>query len=501
MTAGQIDTTGSRSGGLAQEVYRRRMTEAARIAELEAENARIQALYEQSHEQIAQLVAQVQELEGRLAKDSHNSGQPPSSDGLKRRTKSLRRRSGKKPGGQLGHRGETLHLVATPDAVVEHRPAVCTACQSPLDESAPVVLYERRQVHELPPLRLLVREHGALHVRCPTCAGVSVGPFPAEAPSRAQYGPRLRALCVYLVEQQLVPYARVRELLADLLGAQVSLGTLLHWVRQGAATLIPVEERIKAPLASAPGLHSDETGIRPAGKLSWAHVSCTSRLTHYAIHPQRGKEATEAIGILPIYRGVSVHDGWKPYRHYTACRHALCNIHHLRELTFIEEEHHQAWAKELKALLLELKAAVEQARTRGDQRLPEAERHAFVVRYEALMAAGLAANPPPARRPGQRGRLKQSPARNRLERLWLGEEGGVAFLDDFTTPLDNNQAEQDLRMLKVQQKIAGSFRAPSRSEGFAGIRGYLSSMRKQAVALLPALQSVLSGQPLYPALD
>ncbi|HEX9411901.1 MAG TPA: IS66 family transposase, partial [Ktedonobacterales bacterium] len=359
------------------------MSAEERIAELEAEIAALQA-------QVRELAAQNAELRARLAnatKDSHNSSKPPSSDPMARkRPRSQRQRSGKKPGGQLGHRGETLHLVATPDAVVEHRPAVCTACQSPLDESAPVVLYERRQVHELPPLRLLVREHRALHVRCPTCAGVSVGPFPAEAPSRAQYGPRLRALCVYLVEQQLVPYARVRELLADLLGAQVSLGTLLHWVRQGAATLIPVEERIKAALASAPVLHSDETGIRRAGKLAWAHVSCTSRLTHYAIHPQRGKEATEAIGILPIYRGVSVHDGWKPYRHYTACRHALCNIHHLRELTFIEEEHHQAWAKELKALLLELKAAVEQARTRGDQRLPEAERHAFVVRYEALMA-------------------------------------------------------------------------------------------------------------------
>lgn len=472
------------------------MSAEERIAELEAEVAALRA-------QVQELAAQNAELRTRLAnatKDSHNSSKPPSSDLLgHKRPRSQRRRSGKKPGGQLGHRGATLRLVARSDEVVEHRPTVCTACQAPLDGSAPVVLYERRQVHELPSVRLLVREHRAQHVRCPACGQVSVGSFPAEVPSRAQYGPRLRALCVYLVEQQLVPYARVRELLADLLGAQVSLGTLLHWVRQGAATLIPVEEAIKAALASAPVLHSDETGIRRAGRLAWAHVSCTSRITHYAIHPQRGNEATDAIGILPSYRGVSVHDGWKPYRHYTGCRHALCNIHHLRELTFIEEEHHQPWAKELKGLLLQMKAAVEQARLRGDQRLPDLERRAFVARYEALMAAGLAANPPPQRRPGQRGRLKQAPARNLLERLWLGQEEVLAFLDDFRIPFDNNQAEQDLRMLKVQQKIAGSFRADSGSEAFARIRGYLSTLRKQGVALLAALETVFIGQPLYPA--
>jgi transposase len=485
-----------------------------RIAALEAENGRLQAdnagLRTQVAElavlraQIQELTAQVQDLQARLAKDSHNSSKPPSSDPLgRKRPRSQRRRSGKKPGGQLGHRGETLHLVATPDELAEHRPAVCTTCQAPLDETAPVVGYERRQVHELPPVRLLIREHRALHVRCLACAHVSVGGFPAEAPSRAQYGPRLRGLAVYLLEQQLIPYARVRELFADRLGAHVSVGTLNRWVQQGAAVLRPVEEQIKAALARAPVLHSDETGVRRAGKLAWAHVASTARLTHYAIHAQRGSEATDAIGILPTYRGVSVHDGWKSYRHYPACRHALCNIHHLRELTFLEEEHHQAWAKDLKALLLSMKAAVEQARTRGDKRLEDAERRTFISRYEQWLASGLAANPPPPasdRQPGQRGRVKQSPARNLLERLWLDQAAVLAFLDDFAVPFDNNQAEQDLRMLKIQQKIAGSFRADCGSEAFARIRGYLSSMRKQGVALLAALQTVFAGQPLYPAL-
>jgi transposase len=483
-----------------------------RIAELEAENARLQTdnagLRAQVGElavlrtQIEELAAQVQELQARLAKDSHNSNKPPSSDPLgRKRPRSQRLRSGKKPGGQLGHRGETLHLVATPDELVEHRPPVCASCQAPLDETAPVVLCERRQVHELPPVRLVIREHRALHVRCPRCEQVSVGAFPAEVPSRAQYGPRLRALAVYLLEQQLVPYARVRELLADLFGTSVSLGTLTRWVAQGAQTLRPVEDAIKAALRRAPVLHNDETGVRRAGKLAWAHVACTARLTHYAIHAKRGSEATDAIGILPGYQGVSVHDGWKPYRHYTRCRHALCNIHHLRELTFVEERYRQPWASELKGLLLEMKAATEQARSRGEPHLPEAERAAFVAHYEDLLAAGRAANPPPERPPGKRGRVKQSPARNLLERLSLGHEEVLAFLHDLSIPFDNNQAEQDLRMLKVQQKIAGSFRADSGSEAFARIRGYCASLRKQGGALLTALQTVFSGQPLYPALD
>src|SRR5260370_29583370 len=169
-----------------------------------------------------------------------------------------------------------------------------------------------------------------------------------------------------------------------------------HWIQQAASTLEPVEEQLTAALVRAPVLHSDETGVRRAGQLAWAHVACTDRLTHYAIHAKRGRQATDAIGILPAYRGVSVHDGLRSYGAYTACRHALCNIHHLRELTFLEEEYHQVWAKELKTLLLVMKAAVEQARSQGEQQLTAAARDAFVARYDELMADGLAPNPPPS---------------------------------------------------------------------------------------------------------
>jgi transposase len=308
-------------------------------------------------------------------------------------------------------------------------------------------------------------------VRCPTCQTVTMGAFPAAAPRRAQYGPRLRALCVYLVEQQLVPFGRVRELLADLFGVQLSLGSLVQWVRQGAATLEPVEAQIAAALQRVPVLHNDETGMRQAGALAWAHVASTARLTHYAVHTKRGSEATEAIGILPNFLGVSVHAGWAAYRSHTSCRHALCNIHHLRELTFVEEQYQQAWAKDLKHLLLEMKAAVAVARAQRLSRLAPEQRQAFVARYRAVLAAGHAANPPPARGPRHRGRIKQTPARNLLERLWLGQDEVLAFLDDLAIPFDNNQAERDLRMLKVQQKVSGSFRSCDGAAAFARLRG------------------------------
>jgi transposase len=482
------------------------MTIEDELAALAAENAILRQRLDEMLERNALLVERVRDLEARLAKDSHNSSKPPSSDGFKRqlpRTRSLRRKTGKKPGGQIGHFGETLHLVAEPDAVVEHRPMVCAACQTPLAVAgaADVVARERRQVQELPAIRLHITEHQALHVRCPVCQQVTSGAFAPEAPSRAQYGPRLRALAVYLVAQQFVPYARTRDLLADLTGARLSVGTLVEWVQHGAETLKPVEDDLKAALHCAPVLHNDETGVRRSGRLAWAHVASTARLTHYAIHAKRGQEATDAIGILPGYRGVSVHDGWKPYQAHTTCRHALCNIHHLRELTFVEEQYHQSWASDLKDLLLAMRAATDQARAQGQARLPAQGRAALVARYEQILARGHAANPPPPRRPRQRGRIKQPATRNLLERLWLGQSQVLAFLDDLTIPFDNNQAERDLRMLKTQQKISGCFRSDAGAEAFARLRSYLSTLRKQGRTLLDALHTLFTGSPLYPAWD
>jgi transposase len=294
----------------------------------------------------------------------------------------------------------------------------------------------------------------------------------------------------------------VQHLLSDLWQMRLGRGTLVSWIGQAARVLEPVERHIKEALTCAPVVHHDETGVRRGGRLAWAHVTSTSRLTHYAVHSQRGREALEAIGILPGYRGVSVHDGWGSYAIYTACRHALCNVHHLRELTFLEEQYQQAWAADMKTLLREMKVATDHARTSGHLCLPPAERADFLARYHTLLASGLAANPPPPhqeRQPGQRGRLAQSPARNLLQRLLLQQDQVLAFLDDLAIPFDNNQAERDLRGLKIQQKVSGCFRSDWGADAYATIRGYLATLRKQGQSLLAALDTVFAGQPLYPA--
>jgi transposase len=451
-------------------------------------------------EQVQALLARVQELEGRLAKDSHNSSKPPSSDGLRRKPKSLRQKSGKQRGGQQGHPGHRVSLVATPDLVETYRPSQCSVCQHELPPDAPSWV-ERRQVSELPPQRLQVSEHRLLHVRCPACGATTAAEAPAGVRAPQQYGPRLRALCAYLVQQQFVPYARVREALADVFGAAVSVGTLVNLVRHGAERLQPVEEEIKTALRRAPVLHHDETGLRVVGaegaRLEWTHVTCTPTLTHYARHAARGATALEAIGILPGYRGVSVHDGWTSYRHFHRARHALCNAHHLRELTFVEEELQQAWAGQLKKLLRQMRTTVEQARSAGATHLERAVHDDFITRYEALLGEGLAQNPlpPPASTP-RRGRRKQSPVRNLLDRLWTYEHEALRFLEDFAVPFDNNQAERDLRMVKIQQKVSGTFCSDTGADAFCRIRSVCSTWRKQGRSVLDALTYAFAGHPL-----
>jgi transposase len=395
-------------------------------------------------------------------------------------------------------------LVGTPDTVETHRPTQCGTCQRTLPADAPSWV-ERRQVSELPPLRLQVSEHRILHVRCPACGATSAAEAPAGVRAPQQYGPRLRALCAYLVQQQFVPYARVREVVADVFGAALSVGTLVNLVRQGAARLVEVEQEIKAALRDAPVLHHDETGLGVAGaegaRLEWTHATCTPTLTHYGRHAARGAAALEAIGILPGCRGTSVHDGWTSYRHFQTVRHALCNAHHLRELSFVHEELQQAWAGQLKALLRQMRTAVEQARASGATQLPGTVRDDFIMRYEALVGEGLAQNPqpPPPSGPGRkprRGRRKQSPVRNLLDRLWTYEHEALRFLEDFAVPFGNSQAERDLRMVMVQQKVSGTFCSDVGADAFCRIRSVCSMWRKQGCSVLDALTHAFASHSL-----
>jgi len=452
----------------------------------------------QMQHQMQQLREQVQTLQEQLKKDSHNSHLPPSTDRFHRQPKSLRTKSEKKPGGQPGHGGGTLLLSPAPDVVLVHPVESCLHCQQDLREVESLQV-ERRQVIDLPPKRVVVIEHQAEQKCCPRCQQISAASFPLDVRAPVQYGAALGAVGVYLVQQQLVPYERACEVIEDLLGPPMSVGTLAGLVERCAEQLAPVEQQIKAALSRAEVLHQDETGLYVAGQRHWMHVSATEHLTHYYVHPKRGKEALDAIGILADFGGVSVHDGWGSYWQFR-CQHALCNVHHLRDLTFLEEEQRQAWASEMKELLLESKAAVAQARAEGRSCLHPLEVADWKARYGALLAEGYQANPPdPPPATSRRGRRKQSAARNLLDRLSKHQEAVLLFLDNFAVPFDNSLAERDIRMVKVQQKVSGCFRSAAGAVAFCRIRGYLSTLRKQGLMVLAALEQALVGHPVSPA--
>jgi transposase len=468
-----------------------------------AQQATIRLLEERiavQEQTIAALTARVKELEDEAATDSHNSSKPPSGDHPKR-TGSLRKPSGKRSGGQPGHPGSTLRMSETPDRVIRHRPAQCRACGASL-EGAQAQGCERRQVVDLPPMQLEVVEHRAETMVCASCGAETTAAFPPEVTQPVQYGPGIQALGVYLRVYQLLPSERTCELLEDVFGSAPSEATLQAAVERCAAGLADTETAIRRGVQQAGVAHCDETGVRVEGKRRWLHVASTERLTHYGWHPKRGKEATDAIGILPRFQGTAVHDGWSPYRQYE-CSHALCNAHHLRELTFVEEREGQSWAGQMKDLLVAIKQHVEQEQAAGAERLDAATGHAFEERYQQVLDNGLGANPPPAepRPPGKRGRQKQSKAKNLLDRLSLHRREVLAFMYDFRVPFDNNLAERDLRMMKVQQKIAGCFRSEDGATAFCRIRSYLSTARKQSQRVLPAIQQVFAGAPFAPSLN
>ncbi|MGH2670208.1 MAG: IS66 family transposase, partial [bacterium] len=244
--------------------------------------------------------------------------------------------------------------------------------------------------------------------------------------------------------------------------------------------------------------HFDETGAHLGGKTFWLHVASTPRLTFYAAHPKRGREAMDELGVLPAFRGRAVHDGLTSYGQYQDCTHALCNAHHLRELTFVEEQLKQAWANELKTLLLEIKQAVDEARERGLVAVAAKAKADFLSRYDAILADGARANPPPPPT-GKRGRPKRGKAGSLVDRLRTHKAETLAFLEDFAVPFDNNQAERDIRMTKVRQKISGGFRTTSGADRFCRIRGYISTLRKQGIPIFAALANALSGTPPMPA--
>lgn len=447
--------------------------------------------------QVGALQVKVDELTARLNKDSHNSSKPPSSDGLRKppAPKSLRKRSGRKPGGQHGHSGSTLEYREKPDNEIEHRPKFCGGCNHDLSRVETVV-DETRQVFDVPPPpKLECTQHNCHKIICPICGRVCRGKFPAHVASEVQYGENIAATVVYLANYQFLPYKRTVELIRSLFNVSLSQGTIYNMCSRADYALYDVSEKIDEALKKSSVIHCDESGLRVCGMLYWLHLVSNKFFTAYSCQKQRGKVGMDATGILNEYKGCAEHDGWMPYFLF-ACAHALCNVHHIRELVAVFENFQQNWAKDMIEVLLDGNEAVKSAVAEGKTRLSDDMLSELNDKYDAAIAAGLQANP---LLPGKRsGRKKNTKPGALVRRLQRNKEETLAFLYDFDIPFGNNLAERDIRMIKVKQKVSGCFRSLDGADIFCRIRGYLSTMQKQGFNLFEALRSVCMLDPMQP---
>jgi len=434
------------------------------------------------------LKARIAELERQLGLNSSNSGKPPSSDGLKKpaRVTSLRERSAKKPGGQRGHKGETLRQVADPDDVVDHYPSACSGCGAGLDPDTSVG-HSARQVFDLPePEPLVVTEHRAHDCRCPACGAKTRAAFPDGVNAPVQYGTRIGAFVLYLLHYQLLPEKRLVELLADLLGVKLVTATIARISQDCARRFQGFADVVRDHVAAAPVKHMDETGFRIGGRTQWLHIASTALLTFYRVCAKRGS-------LLMNVAGIVVHDHWKPYYTMPGVLHALCNAHHLRELKALVEIEKEDWARKMQRVLRRACHAANLARDRGVPLKPSLI--ALIERcYDAILAEGLAFHEAqaPLVQPvkggrKRRGRVPRRTGHNLLLRLATRKQDTLRFLHDPTVPFTNNQAERDGRMMKLRQKISGGFRSAEGAMDFALIRSLFSTAKKQGWNVIDAL--------------
>lgn len=432
----------------------------------------------------------VEALEARVHKNSANSSKPPSSDGLTKKTSSLRESSGKSAGGQRGRKGSTLRQCEPTQVITHPLPDQCQLCHAilPLEQ---VRLWARRQVIDVPSVAFDVIEHQALAVTC-RCGQLHTSTFPASVTEAVQYGPNVRALGVHLTQGQMLPFARAAELLHDVYGLTISPGTLVAWVAEARAALQGTAELIAAQLHAAPVLNSDESGLRVAGKLHWLHIAATDTLTWYGVHERRGIVAMEAHGILPKRLGVLVHDCWAPYWRIEGSVHALCNAHLLRELLYVTQSTGQSWAQAMSNFLLNANALREAARAQQTV-FDIADVRAFRAVYDGIVREAELLNPETSTR------VKQSTAVNLLRRFRLHADAILRFVGNFSVPFTNNVAERAVRMPKVKQKISGCFRTLDGAENFCVIRSCLDTLRKQGYGMLKVLQRAFTGDPIQPS--
>jgi transposase len=459
------------------------------VVELRLVVAAQAATIERLEARIVEQDAEIAELKRRLAADSRNSSKPPSSDGLGKRPapKSLRKASGRRPGRAKGDPGGRLEQVTDPDVIVDHHPAACGGCGGGLSD-APGSGFRARQVFDLPEIRPQVTEH-RLHRAVCGCGHTTTATAPDLLTAAAVYGPGVRAAIAYLSAYQHLPAKRLAEAMDCLFGLPVSTGTVLSVLARAHDGLESFETQVKDHLATVPVAHADESGVRVAGKLHWLHVMCTHLVTFYGIHHQRGRAAMDDLGVLPAFTGTLVTDALASYTIYGDTQ-ALCGAHVLRELIAVTEDtrHDPAWAQAMIDVLVEAKDAVADAVATGHGALDAETLAGFQDRYRQAALCGIAANPYAGTGPRSRARALAMRLRDRTTEY-------QRYMTDFSVPFDNNQAERDLRMIKVQQKVSGAWRTLPGARRFARIRAYISTVRKHGISPLTALGDLFAGRP------
>ena len=432
---------------------------------------------------IEMLILIVTLLAGRLGLNSGNSSKPPSTDPHRKRKE--KKPGQKKAGGQVGHAGSTLKKVAEPDVVVDIE---IDRRRLPRGRTYQITGFESRQVIDIE-MNVVVTEYRAEVVEDEMgCRYVAV--FPSHVSRPVQYGVNVKANSVYMSQFQMVPVDRVVDHFQDQMGLAISAGSICNFNREAYDTLETFEGIAKQQIRDSGVVHADETGINVDGKLVWLHSASTDDWSYFFPHAKRGTEAMNAMGILPTFNGILCHDHWRPYYTYS-CLHALCNAHHLRELERAAEQDGQRWAKRMKKLLDAMNIATKQAG--GPLTSARALRYRQIYR-RLLRQAEKECPETQKNEKSRRGRTKQSKARNLLERLRDYETDVLRFLDTPGVPFTNNQAERDIRMTKVQQKISGCFRSMEGAYIFCRIRSYLSSCRKHGVSPSDALSLLFQGK-------
>jgi len=462
----------------------------AEIAGLRAQLAEFGEL----REQVAVLQAQVADLAARVRQNSKNSSRPPSSDGLgKPAPKSLRAKTGRKPGRPKGQPGVTMQLTDHPDHVIRHEPSCCAACSRDLDGAGEAGV-ERRQVTEIPPVKAEVTEHRLIGRRC-ICGTVTLGRAPEGVTAPVQYGPRAAALGTYLWHGQFLSRDRACAALGEMFGCAPSPGTLTTMARKIAAFIAPAADVIVRELIASEVAHFDETGFRVAGKLAWVHSASSGKYVLVTVHEKRGTEATDAAGVLPAFAGIACHDAWKPYDSYVGVAgHALCNAHLLRELTAVTETGTAGdviWARQAIDALLELKQAADAARAAGHDGIDGEILGKHGRWFRGAADAGIAINA------GRRGKLQKK--RHALAaRMAARADDYLRFAHDLRVPFDNNEAERVIRMSKLRIKVSGCMRSMHGAEAFCAIRSYLATATRHSISWLDALTRAAEGTPWIP---